>query len=107
MSSFEQPVTFYLIQWLVLLVLELKSSGQVPLLQSYKSQLLINTQTGQVGFSRGKKKENFQCGSEEELMKCRFMKRDGKNFKLLSFHFEKKGEVLASISTYIVEKERF
>ena len=40
-------------------------------------------------------------------MKCRFMKRDGKNFKLLSFHFEKKGEVLASISTYIVEKERF
>jgi len=44
-------------------------------------------------------------GVEEELMKCRFMKRDGKNLGLLSFHFEKKMEGLADVSNYIVERE--
>jgi hypothetical protein len=59
---------------------------------------------GQVRLSAEKKK-TLNTGVEKELMKCRFMRWDGKNLSLLSFHFGKKGG-LADASIYIVERER-
>ena len=47
----------------MLLVSVLKTSGQVSLLQSYKSQLLINAQMGQVDFPQ--KKKDFEYGSRK------------------------------------------
>jgi len=68
----------------MLLVLVLKTSGQVRLLQSYKSQLLFNAQMGQVGFSQEKKS---LCGSRRGVNEMQIYEAGWQKFEVIIFPF--------------------
>jgi hypothetical protein len=70
---------------LVLLVLVLKTSSQVPLLQSSESQLLINDQTGQVGFTQ--KKKGFECESRRGVNEMQIYEAGWQEFEVIIFPF--------------------
>jgi hypothetical protein len=69
----------------VLLVLVLKTSGQVSLLRSQESQLLINAHTEQVGFSE--EKNDFECESRGGVNEMQIYEAGWQEFEVIIFPF--------------------
>jgi len=66
-----------------LLVLVLKTSGQVSLLQNYKLRLLFNAQMGQVSFSQKK----ILCGSRRRVNEMQIYEAGWQKFGVIIFPF--------------------